>query len=59
LLCQFVADALDSNARPKFGTETVRRIQQKLQKTFGDQVLQDDSTVLVREGHDTIIYDRC
>lgn len=49
LLRQLVADECVSDARPKFGPETLLRIEKNLQDTFGDQVLPDDSTDLIRE----------
>ena len=49
LLRQLVADECVSDARPKFGPETLLRIEKNLHETFGDQVLPDDSTDLIRE----------
>lgn len=49
LLRQLVAEERDSDTRPKFGPETLLRIEKNLQETFGDQVLPDDSTDLIRE----------
>ena len=49
LLRQLVAEDRDADARPKFGPETLLRIEKNLQETFGDQVLPDDSTDLIRE----------
>ena len=48
LLRQLVLDECVSDARPKFGPEALLRIERNLQDSFGDQVLPDDSTDLIR-----------
>ena len=54
LLRQLVLDECVSDALPKFGPETLLRIEKNLQDSFGDRVLPDDSTDLIREARDTV-----